>query len=289
MKFFRRNGAEQKRPLTQQAVKSREYYYLGEGIALAKLKSGHFVYVDPLEESVCSHLIAHGEWEPWISKVVTALVQVGDHVVEVGGHVGYYTLGMAQKVGPTGSVLTFEANPRLAALAQRSVRFNGFGKIVKIEQKVASDTAGTLKFMVSRQFAGGSHVFLRDGLLSKDAEVIEVESVRLDDLRLKKVDFLRIDAEGSEVLILQGAQKVLANPDLIICMEWDLVQMRSRSDPDELLASLVEQGFKFWQIQTDSTLMPLTREALMRVTSCDVVITRRDEATLLSRIASVRS
>lgn len=133
----------------------RPYFYLGGGIALTQLAMGPFVYVDPLEESVCPHLIAQGVWEAWIAKVVLDLLRPGDRVVEVGGHVGFYTLLMAQKVGPKGSVLSFEANPRLANLAMRSVRLNGFESWVQILQKAVSSKAGKVKFPRPVNSAGG--------------------------------------------------------------------------------------------------------------------------------------
>lgn len=117
----------------------RPHFYLGEGLALTQLTAGPFVYLDTLEERVCPHLIAQGTWEAWIAKVVLDLLPPGDKVVEIGSHVGFYTLLMVQKVGPQGSVLTFEANPRLAALTTRSVRFNGYASWVRIVRQAVSD------------------------------------------------------------------------------------------------------------------------------------------------------
>lgn len=254
----------------------RRYFYLGDGIALTQLTTGQFIYVDPLEESVCPHLIAQGSWEAWIAKVVLDLLRPGDRVVEVGGHVGFYTLLMAQKVGPQGSVLTFEANPRLAALATRSVRFNGYAPWVKIVQQAVSDAAGTIKFSVSRQFGGGGHVYVLDDALGADTQVLEVEAVRLDDLDLSGVRLLRIDAEGSEPLILAGAQRLLQQPDIILCIEWDVIQMRSRKDPQVLIDQLVASGFRFWRITTQSQLEPVDHQRLADLPACDLVVAREN-------------
>ncbi|WP_438851607.1 FkbM family methyltransferase [Brevundimonas nasdae] len=255
-------------------VERPHYYYLGEGLALTKLRNGHFIYVDPLEESVCSHLIAHGDWEPWIYDVVMRLVRPGDHVVEVGGHVGFYTLGLANIVGPSGSVLTFEANPRLAALAMRTLRFNGYSPWARVVQKAVSDKAGKLQFMLSRQFGGGGHLYTGKKALGPDGELLEVEAVRLDDLKLKTIRLLRIDAEGSEALILGGAAKILAQPEIVVCMEWDLVQMRSRSNPADFVKSLTERGFHFWKITVKSELEPVTPEDMLTLKQCDVIVSR---------------
>lgn len=217
--------------LRSESESQRPYFYLGEGMALTQLATGQFIYVDPLEESVCPHLIAQGTWEAWIAKVVLDLLRPGDRVVEVGGHVGFYTLSMAQKVGPRGSVITFEANPRLAALATRSVRLNGFAPWVEIVQRAVSDRVGTVKFSISRQYGGGGHVYVLEDALGADTQVLEVDSVRLDDLNFTNIRLLRIDAEGSEPLILAGATKLLQQDDIILCIEWDVIQMKSRQDP----------------------------------------------------------
>jgi len=262
----RGGGARDRRP---------HYFYLGESLAMARLRNGHLIYVDPLEESVCSHLIAHGDWEPWIYGVVMEIVRPGDKVVEVGGHVGFYTLGLAHKVGASGSVLTFEANPRLASLAARSVRFNGYAGRAKIVQKAVSDTSGVIRFTLSRQFGGGGHLYTGRPALGADAEVVDVEAVRLDDLDLGTVRLLRIDAEGSEALILAGAARLLEQPDIIVCMEWDLIQMRSRSDPAALVSSLSERGFQFWRITTAGGLEWVEPEAMTSLAACDVLVARQ--------------
>lgn len=285
MRFFRKNSVKSVE-VKQHIEMPREYYYLGEGIAQLRLKSGHFIHVDPMDESVCAHLIAFGEWEPWILGVVRKLLRPGDHVVEVGGHVGYYTLAMADKVGDTGSILTFEANPRLAQLAQRSVLFNGYAKRVRIEQKAASNSGGILRFMLSRRFSGGGHLFLRTGLLSVDAEVIEVESVRLDDLELPQIRLLRMDAEGSEGLILEGASKLLETEDLIICMEWDRIQMRSRSKPEDLIKNLADRGFRFWYITMEGRVEPVAPSAMMDIPHCDIIVSRVDVVELMASDAA---
>jgi len=252
----------------------REFFYLGEGIGLTRLKSGHLIYVDPLEESVCSHLIAHGDWEPWAGEVVMGLVAPGDHVLEVGGHVGYYTLGLARKVGSTGSVTTFEANPRLAALASRSVRINGYEGWVDVRQQAVSDKAGQLRFTLSRQFGGGGHIYMGEGTLGSDAEVIQVEAVRIDDLDLPDIKLIRIDAEGSEPLILRGAEKLLQKPDIVLCIEWDVVQMASRADPAEFTNWLLDQGFAFWRIMMSGSLEAVDPADMLTLSPCDLVIFR---------------
>jgi hypothetical protein len=104
----------------------QSYFYLGPDAAMTRLLDGHVLLVDPQDESVASHLIAHGYWESWISDVVRRIVGPGDRVLEIGANFGYYTVAMARRVGADGSVVAFEANPQIAALLRRTVVFNGY-------------------------------------------------------------------------------------------------------------------------------------------------------------------
>jgi FkbM family methyltransferase len=254
----------------------REYWYLGPDTALTRLHDGHLIYVDPVDETVCAHLIARGRWEQWVGEVLFDLIAPGARIVEVGAHVGYYTLGMAARTGPRGSITAIEANPLLARLLRRSVEFNGYASFVSVIQKAASDGPGTVRFETSRRNAGGGHVHAYDNPFGGAAEVVAVtvETLALDDLGLDRVDVLRIDAEGSEPAILRGARAILAQPSILICMEWDVIQIGYSADPGEFAAWLADQGFGFWRITHQATLEPVATADMATLPHCDVIVSR---------------
>ena len=250
------------------------YFYLGPNLALTRLNDGHHLYVDPQDESVGIHLIARGRWEDWVYKVAIALVSEGDHVIEVGANFGYYSVGMALKAGPHGSVTALEANPALADYLKRSVNFNGYNKRIFVVQKAASDVNGTVQFTSSPRNAGGGHLFIEHAHLGPDTKVYNVETVKLDDLDTPAPKLIRIDAEGSEPLILRGAERLLRRPDICVCMEWDVLQMSSRSDVPSLIDWLTGLGFRFWRIGPDSSLNLTQSEQLPGLPACDIVMAR---------------
>lgn len=260
------------RSLAQQTP--RPYYYLGDNRALTQLTDGHFIYVDTRDETISPHLIARGYWESWIRKVVTTLVSEGDHVVDVGANLGYYTLALAAIVGPKGSVTALEANPRLASLLQQTVTFNGYGALVKVLQQAASNEDGLVRFSLSASNAGGGHIFAFDHALGSNTEIVEVQSVKLDSLIQQQPKLIRIDAEGSEALILLGAERLLNRPDILICMEWDVLQMCCRSDVSGLIYWLAGLGFRFWRITPHACLEEVQAESLPDLPTCDIVLSR---------------
>jgi FkbM family methyltransferase len=252
----------------------RPYYYLGDNRALTQLTDGHFIYVDTRDETISPHLVARGYWEVWIRKVVTTLISEGDHVVDVGANLGYYTLALAAIVGPKGSVTALEANPRVASLLQQTVTFNGYGPRVKVLQQAASNEDGMLRFSLSVANAGGGHIFAFEQALGPKTEIVEVQSVKLDSLPLQQPKLIRIDAEGSEALILLGAERLLARPDIVVCMEWDVLQMSCRSDVSNLIDWLTGLGFRFWRITPQASLEEVKSQSLPDLPTCDVVLSR---------------
>jgi len=57
-------------------------------------------------------------------------------------------------------------------------------------------------------------------------------------------------------------------------MEWDIIQMRPRTDPQEVATSLSSKGFRFWRIRPKSTLEVLGLDDLMVLKTCDILVSR---------------
>lgn len=257
-------------------IETQRYFPLTPDMAITRLHDGHFVYVDPLDEAVGIHLITRGDWESWIRVVVQNLIQPGDHIIEVGANFGFYTIMMAHRVGPAGSLISFEGNPSLAELVRKSTRFNGYHDRVRVVAKAASDAGGMVGFIVSRRNAGGGALGSDSSSLGEDSQLISVPAVRLDDECLRDdVRLIRLDAEGSEPLILRGAERILRNPHIVVVLEWDVAQMTARADVPAFVDWLNGQGFRFWRIQYDSTLVETVAADMATLPACEIVMSRQ--------------
>ena len=263
-------------PVCNCSGKGERYFYLAPDLAMVRLNCGHMLYVDPLDEHVSANIIANGVWEAHIHRALLALIRPGFRIVEVGANVGYYTTTMAGAVGANGFVTAFEGNPRLAGLVQRSVLLNGYAPRTRIIPKAALDQPGHIDFVVSRRNSGGGYVTLWEGNPYEDGETLKVEAVRIDDQDVGRVDLIRIDAEGSEPFILRGAEAALrANPDVIVCLEWSVIQMGSRTSVPDFVAWMDGMGFKFWRIGGDSRLTETPIDTLASLENCDLVAARQ--------------
>ena len=146
--------------------------------------------------------ILNGTYEREQTALFERLLRPGHTVLDVGANVGYYTLLASVLVGDAGRVHAFEPEPRNAGFLRRHAAINRRGN-VRVEQAAVSDRAGTARF----DFGSGSGT----GHLA-DAGALEVRTLRLDDYCAEHglaPDALKIDVEGAEVSVLEGARQTL--------------------------------------------------------------------------------
>jgi len=151
-----------------------------------------------------------GRYEPQHSRVFAERVSPGDVVVDVGAHAGYYTLLAASLAGPGGGVWAFEPDPRNCSCLRRQVSVNRLANVV-VEEAAVADRVARQAF----RYGSGSGT----GFLGADGD-ITVRTVTLDSVLVGRVrpSLIKIDAEGAEARVLDGAREILdtARPAIIL-------------------------------------------------------------------------
>lgn len=238
--------------------------YLGNNTALTKTIYGHKLYVDTRDLSLTPHLLLDGYWESWITKLFLNIVKPGMCVVEVGANVGYYSLLAASQVGINGSLYTFEANPRMYDLLRKNLDINGFLSIANYINKAVTNRIGIIEFAVFKEYLGSSFIssLSKQEIAKYPTEIIKVESTSLDVALGNniRVDILKIDAEGSEPLIIKGAYNLLKNNhDIKLIIEFNISNFEKESQAYEYLKSLRDMGFKI-NLITEDSLVKLVKD-----------------------------
>jgi FkbM family methyltransferase len=218
------------------------------GLVLLNIQ-GNKMYVDPGSESIDAVLLMHGVHEKYETALFKKMVQDGMVVVDIGANIGYYTLIAAKLVGNKGIVYAFEPEPSSYKLLCKNIAINSYTNVVPIE-KAVSRTNGKAKLYVCAATTAMSS-FGKDNVLihSKNVDCLEVETITLDDFFKRtigddRIDFMKIDVEGAEELVVDGAERVLRNNRLKILMEFMPDQLRKvEAGPLELLYKLQNYGF----------------------------------------------
>jgi FkbM family methyltransferase len=133
-----------------------------------------------------------------------------DICVDIGGNVGYMSMLFAANA-PKGQVHVFEPIELNAALINASAALNGFGNI-KVNNVAVGSERGSVKFSVASDSAYSSMIATGR---SAEAQSIEVPVTTLDEYvasqLLERVDILKVDVEGAENLVIEGAKNLLSD------------------------------------------------------------------------------
>ncbi|MDF1501030.1 MAG: FkbM family methyltransferase [Anaerolineales bacterium] len=149
----------------------------------------------------------HGYWlgsyELAFQNRFAEVLRPGDVVLDIGAHVGYYTLLASRLVGPDGNVFAFEPLPRNATYIERHIRINRLENVT-LSQLAISDRTGTAHF--------GGGVSSSTGRIDMTGD-LEVDTASLDDLlqtgKIAPPNVLKIDVEGAEMDVLAGGQETI--------------------------------------------------------------------------------
>lgn len=162
-----------------------------------------------------------GETNPLETHTLKSLIKNGEVVVDVGAHIGWYTLVASQCVGRLGKVISFEPHPFCIDRLRNNVSLNNFTN-VKIEQIALSDKNKKVSFWIGDDM-GGSLVKENTQRLTKGkVKRISVKAQTLDSYvvsqKIKRISLIKIDVEGAELKVLRGAKNILQkqSPYLIV-------------------------------------------------------------------------
>jgi FkbM family methyltransferase len=253
------------------------------GLALTKTIWNHKIYVNSQDLSLTPHILIDGYWEPWLTNVLSDLIQAGMTVVDIGANIGYYTLLAASKVGSSGKVIAFEASPDIYDILWKNINVNGLMEQVSLVNKAAFSETKKLRFGQVKNLQGSSSVVnFPDSLLERyrdEVTYIEVEAISLDEYFANhptSIDVIKIDAEGSEPYIFQGMKQILKNnPTISIVFEFSLWHIKSTGlDPRLMLEELLSYGFNLRVIEHSAELVDASIDDLIRRGHCEVLMSR---------------
>lgn len=198
-------------------------------------------------------------------RFVEEFLRPGMTVLDIGANQGYYTLLASRKVEPQGKVLAFEPSPREVRRLKLHLWLNRC-KNVELSTSALGSVAETGELYVVQGTESGCNS-LRPPDVSQATGLVPVPVERLDDVLksrgIERVDFIKIDVEGAELSVLQGAPDLLRrSPRPVILAEvQDLRTKPWGYRAVEILSFLTALGYQWFEPQSDGQLeeLPLNR------------------------------
>jgi FkbM family methyltransferase len=176
--------------------------------------------------------VLQGTSESAVQQAIQEHLRPGMTFYDLGANIGFFSLLAARLVGPSGRVVSFEADPEIAARLAENLSYNNFTHVA-VEEKAVWSEHGTVSFARvdsnTSPDRGLGHVSVGE---RPAADAISVEAISLDQYVLSHPlpDFLKCDVEGAEVPVFQGAERLLKEKRPVL-----LVEMHSKENRAALL------------------------------------------------------
>ncbi|HMO80757.1 MAG TPA: FkbM family methyltransferase [Pyrinomonadaceae bacterium] len=212
------------------------------------------------------------DYEPETFRFFRSNVKPGNVVLDIGAHIGLFSVVTSRLVGETGKVYAFEPTPFTRGVLGEVVKLNGCEHNVEIRPEAVSDKEGTAYFFDTGTEVSNANSLVETG---RSKEKIEVPMISVDKFASERgltVKCLKIDVEGAELDLLKGARKVLTeqrpvarlglHPEFMAAnghtleMIWDLIKYY-RYRPDYNGSAITKQEFCSQPTLFDVNLFPI--------------------------------
>ena len=164
-------------------------------------------------------LVASGVWEPHVTEAFRARLGAGDVCVDIGAHVGYYTLLASKLVGPRGHVFAFEPSPGVYRALEENLARNGVTNVTALNVAAGADAGTGVLYELAEGSSGNSslsprlldspHAGTAGEYASVEVDVCAVDT-RVPGDEFARVRMIKVDVEGYEVEALRGVERILA-------------------------------------------------------------------------------
>jgi FkbM family methyltransferase len=212
---------------------------------------GAWVYFPPGSWSFAS-ACDEGIYEWNNVQLLWTLMKPGTWMLDVGANIGLMALPILHNV-PESKVLSFEPSPNSAPWLERTIAGSGYRNRWRLVAKVAGASPGQATFFVSPRQAS-----YLDGVVDTNrvegGSSVTVDATTLDAewhaLGNPEVSLLKIDVEGWEFQVLQGASELLNKQRPSILLEWNAVNLRATQvAPEAILEFANSANYSLFTVQ----------------------------------------
>ena len=203
--------------------------------------------------------MAMGEYEEQTTSLFERTLKPGMVMLDVGAHVGYFSLLAARLVGSEGKVFSFEPDPINYDLLVQNIELNQYGNIFPVNSAVG-DKVGSLT-LFQTALDNGRHSTYHHGLPESGSVEVAVSTLDafLDARDWPDIDLVKVDVEGAEMDVLRGMAGLLEkSPGLNLIMEFNPALLQSAGvTPSDMIQEVQSRGFTLFCIYEKRGVIPV--------------------------------
>ena len=199
------------------------------------------------------------------TNIIKQILNENETYLDLGANIGYFSLLASKIVGPNGKVFAFEPEPRNFKFLTINRGLNNYSQLTLVN-KAASNIDGRTSLYICPYDTGHHTINQNDGIKSYTTNIdyqpekissLEIETVTIDKFLgtngVTKVDLIKMDVEGAELLAFKGMGNTLKNINLKMIIEFfPLLIEKMKCSPLELLNMLMaDYCFDIYEIADD--------------------------------------
>src|SRR5215216_3561946 len=175
----------------------------------------------------------------------------GDIVVDVGAHIGKYTIIASKMVGSQGKVTAIEAHPVNYDILKKNIVLNKLDNVIALNYAVHSKETKVKLYEPGQEkgFTIYNTIMTDRTLESKNQKYIEVKANTLDSLLVEnginQANWIKIDVEGAEYEVLRGAINILSSSkDISLLIEIHNLGVKNKNFYEAIIQLLGSKNYK---------------------------------------------
>lgn len=219
---------------------------------------------------VQKNLFIYGKYEKNEIGLWAQLAANRKTIVDVGCHVGYYSLVAAKATPSDARIYSFEPVQQNFEMAKENIALNNYRNIF-LYQTALSNTNGVLTINVGEdENRGMSSINFHDHLSGKKEEVkTQTLDSFCNEQAIQQVDLIKIDVEGSEYYVLQGMKTTLEQNRPVVLIEiLEQTLTAQQVEVSEVYHFFNEQKYKPYSITQPNELQSISRPVAMEGLVC---------------------
>lgn len=215
-----------------------------------RLPDGSIMKCD-FTDTVPRQIYFGGLFEPIEAYLFLKLLEPGMTVFDIGANCGQYTLLASHAIGPAGRVHSFEPLPETFAILSENVRLNHLENVILNQVALWKEKSHLTLGRDPKELLNSG--LWSAGYASVDPSPVVVPALRLDDYvrehAIDRLDIIKIDIEGSEPFVLEGARETIER-----FKPWFLMELNRRAlglmnwTPQKLFLELKQYGYRAFEV-----------------------------------------
>jgi len=207
---------------------------------------GFRLYYRPEDAGVVTPIRLYGDYEPETTQEVMHILKPGMGFLDLGAHIGFFSLLAAKIVGNTGSVFAFEPMKSTRGALQKNIQENGLDSSIEVVPFAIADTRKTLRFSIHPEASDSAKMALET---DSENDIVEVEATDLDSFFKERswprIDLVKMDVEGCETDAFLGMSELnRRNPSLKVIFEFNAGNFHAFNlSESALFDALAQLGF----------------------------------------------